>query len=124
MRIMTDKNTRKKAFTNFCDYCGIEFKTSMPFAKFCSNNHRKYFANCKRIYEKTIQQKAIEQSDNLISQLLKISASKNISLDEVVDKINNARKQIEAYTKIKDNIDNHVKEFIKNGKKSKQKKSK
>lgn len=107
------KSKRKIAFENVCDYCGKSFKTSMPFAKFCSDNHRKYFAYRKSMYEKVIHKKSIEESDNLIRELLVIGANKNANIDELIEKITKAAKKLEAHKKIKDNIDGYVKEFIK-----------
>ena len=42
------KLKRKIAFSKVCEYCEKSFKTSMPFAKFCCPNHRKYFDNKKK----------------------------------------------------------------------------
>ena|ERR1035437_7342465 len=114
-----DNSKRKVAFKNVCDYCNKEFKTSMPFARFCSDNHRKYYANRKRRYEKIIQQKAIEESDRLIEELLKIGANDKPDFDELIKKITKANQRIKAYKEVRDNIDQYTKEFIKDEAKSK-----
>ncbi|CAN5465180.1 hypothetical protein BH10BAC1_BH10BAC1_11580 [soil metagenome] len=106
------KNKREVAFKNVCDYCNKEFTTSMPFARFCSDNHRKYFAYRKNIYEKTIHKQSINESDELIEELLKMGASNETTLEDLIEKSTKAAKKIKAYKKIKDNIDYYVKEFI------------
>jgi len=116
------KLKREVAFKNVCDYCNKEFNTAMPFAKFCSDNHRKYFAYRKNIYQKTIHRKSINESDELIAELLKMGASKNTTLEALIAKITLAAKKIEACKEIKDNIDHYVKEFIKKDEKTKGKK--
>lgn len=116
------KPKREIAFKNVCDYCNKEFKTSMPFARFCCDNHRKYFAYRKNIYEKTIHQKSIDESDKLIADLLKMGDSKDTTLEDLIEKITKAAKRIEAYKKVKDNIDHYVIEFIRKDEKTKRKK--
>lgn len=114
-----DKPKRKVAFKNVCEYCGKEFKTAMPFAKFCSNNHRKYYSNYKKKVETGIKEFAIEDAQNLIEQLSEIlenNSNNSNLLKEVTKTLSNATKKMKTIQNFKNNVDRLVKIEIKNRK--------
>ncbi len=118
-----DKPKRKVAFKNVCDYCGKEFKTAMPFAKFCSDNHRKYYAHYKKKVERDIKGFAIEDAQNLMEELREIleNNSNNTNLlKKVTIALSNATKKMKGIMNFKNNVGRLVKIEIKNRKLKKQ----
>lgn len=113
------KPKRKVAFKNVCDYCGKEFKTAMPFAKFCSDNHRKYYSNYKNKVESDIKGFAIEDAENLIEELneILVKNSNNTNLlKEVTKTLSNATKKMKTIQNFKNDVHRLVKIEIKNRK--------
>ena len=105
--------TRPKKYNTTCDYCNEEFETSMPFSLFCSDNHRKYYANWKTKYLKKINQESINISDLLIEDLLKLGYLKTTTVSDILKKVKEVQAKLEEYQEVKDNIDYYVKRLIK-----------
>jgi len=47
------KNIRK--YKKFCAYCGVEYYGAKPFSKYCSDAHRVYYSNSKKLYFEVIE---------------------------------------------------------------------
>ena len=110
------KPKRKIAFKNVCEYCNKEFKTAMPFAKFCCDNHRKYYSNYKKKVEHDIKGFVIEDAKNLMDELREILEKENNKLNLLIKatkKISDATKKMQTNMDFKNNIDCLVKIEIK-----------
>src|ERR1035437_1929765 len=111
------KTKRKIAFNNECDYCGKFFNTSMPFARFCCDNHRKYFANYKKQFEMAFQKKALTELENMVIELSNAVTKKKSEVKNIGQKTSAAAARMSAMRQAKENIDELVKEFIKENRK-------
>lgn len=106
------KPKRKVAFKNVCSYCEKEFKTAMPFAKFCSDNHRKYYAHYKKKVESDIKEFAIEDAQTLMEELrviLEKNSNNTNLLKKVTKTLSNATKKMKTIHNFKNNVDRLVK---------------
>ena len=113
---MSNKSKRKIVFLRRCSFCGKDFKTSMPFTKFCSANHRKYFSHYKRMFEMAIQEKAIEEIENLTDDLREMGIAHIGREKELAERMSKSKGKMIIYKKVKDSLEDLVKNFITNKK--------